>query len=165
MYFLQQRIFLIFLFPVLLLFVIPIGCMDTMETSVPGAEDSLHRFDSKDYKIIHGLPGSAGFRIKSIKVNENSRDRLVLDIELSEKNDEYNFPIIYGDKNYYGKTIKPNQMSVLEMGQSDSLINKRLKYSIYGFMSEYSRVYMKLPDQDSVLLELPVRWHPRDHYR
>src|SRR5690606_37211077 len=94
-----------------------------------------------------------------------SRDRLVLDIELSKKNDEYNFPIVFGDKNYYGKTIKPNQMSVLEMGQTDSLINKRLKYSIYISMTEYSRVYMKLPDQDSVLLELPVRWHPREQYR
>ena len=157
--------YIFFLFPVLWLFVIPIGCMDTMETSVPGAEDSLHRFDAKDYKIIHGLPDSAGFRIKSIKVNENSRDRLVLDIELSKNNDEYNFPIVFGDKNYYGKTIKPNQMSVLEMGQTDSLINKRLKYSIYISMTEYSRVYMKLPDQDSVLLELPVRWHPREQYR
>jgi len=139
--------------------------MDTMETSVPGAEDSLHRFDAKDYKIIHGLPDSAGFRIKSIKVNENSRDRLVLDIELSKRNDEYNFPIVYGGKNLHGKTIKPTQISVQEMGKTDSLLNKQLKYSIYGFMSEYSRVYMKLPDQDSVLLELPVRWHPREQYR
>jgi len=77
--------YLLFLFPVLWFFVIPIGCMDTMETSVPGAEDSSHRFDAKDYKIIHGVPDSAGFRIKSIKVNEKSRDRLVLDIELSNK--------------------------------------------------------------------------------
>src|SRR5690606_9898542 len=165
MYFLQQRIFLIFLFPVLLLFVIPIGCMDTMETSVPGAEDSSHRFDAKDYKIIHGLPDSTGFRIKSIKVNEKSTDRLVLDIELSKNSNEYNFPIVYGGKNYYGTTIKPTQISVQETGKTDSLLNKRLKYSIYEFMSEYSRVYMKLPDQDSVLLELPVRWHPRDQYR
>lgn len=31
--------YLLFLFPVRLLSVIPISCMDTMETSVPGAED------------------------------------------------------------------------------------------------------------------------------
>ena len=76
-----------------------------------------------------------------------------------------NFPIAYSDRNYYGATIKPTQISVQEAGKTDSLLNKRLKYSIYISMSEYSRVYMKLPDQDSVLLELPVRWHPRDQHR
>jgi|SRR5690606_36114126 len=157
--------YLLFLFPVLWLCAIPIGCMDTMETSIPGAEDSLHHFDATDYKIIHSPPDSIGFRIKSIKVNEKSRDRLVLDVELSKRNDRYTFPIVYSGKNYHGATIKPTQISVQETGKTDSLINKRLKYSIYEFISEYSRVYMKLPDQDSVLLELPVRWHPRDQYR
>ena len=75
--------------------------MDTMETSIPGAEDSSHRFDAKDYKIIHGLPDSAGFRIKSIKVNETSTDRLIILDQLGKEVEMLDNEHLRGIKGWY----------------------------------------------------------------
>jgi hypothetical protein len=146
----------LFLMTVLVLLVLSAACGDRMDRPIPGGEDSLHYFNSSEYKVIRKLPDSVGFRIRSTRLEGKSKNRLILDVTMSKDVLGYDFPIVYGAQSYSGATIKPRSISMGE--EAEPILNKRLKYMIFGLRSGSTRLYLRLPNTDSVLFELPVRW-------
>jgi hypothetical protein len=148
----------LFLANMSMLLLLSAACGDRMERPIPGMDDSLH-FNRADYKIIRKLPDSVGFRIRSTRLDGEFKDRIILEMVVSKALDGYSFPIVCsGKNNNNGKTVKPIEAIAHDETKAGAMLDKRLKYIIYGAGSVYIRLYLRLPGQDRVLFELPVRW-------